>query len=338
VLRRSVTFDLEEKNLSNNPGDSFDSSIAVSGNNVHVVWNDNTPGNYEIFYSRSTDGGDTFSTINLSNNEDSSLGPAVAVSGNNVYVVWQDGINAEIFYRRSTDGGISFGPTQNLSNNGGASWDSGIAVSANNVYVIWADTTDGSFDIFYRRSTDGGISFGPTQNLSNNGGTSFLPSVAVHNSNVYVVWLDSTPGNFDIFYRRSTDGGTTFGATENLSNSPGNTDLPSIAVSGNNVYVVWSDENAGNFDVFYRRSTDGGTIFDSPENLSNNSGDSFAPFQAIAISGSNIYVVWSDTTTGNDEILYRRSTEGSNGFGPTENLSKDPGNSFEPRVAASSIS
>ena len=45
-------------------------AIAVSGNNVHVVWDDNTPGNSDILYRRSIDGGSTFPNVikNLSNN------------------------------------------------------------------------------------------------------------------------------------------------------------------------------------------------------------------------------------------------------------------------------
>ena len=44
-------------------------AITVSGNNVHVVWHDFTPGNFDILF-RSTDGGASFTepTKNLSNN------------------------------------------------------------------------------------------------------------------------------------------------------------------------------------------------------------------------------------------------------------------------------
>ena len=50
--------------------------------------------------------------------------------------------------------------------------------------------------------------FGNTINLSYNNGSSFNPQlVATGDSNVYVVWEDDTPGNSDIFFSRSTDGG-----------------------------------------------------------------------------------------------------------------------------------
>ena len=39
-------------NLSNNSGISECPSITISKNGFHVVWEDDTPGNHEIFYKR----------------------------------------------------------------------------------------------------------------------------------------------------------------------------------------------------------------------------------------------------------------------------------------------
>ena len=38
------------KNLSGNAGTSSRPAIAVSGNSVHVVWDDDTSGNFEMLY------------------------------------------------------------------------------------------------------------------------------------------------------------------------------------------------------------------------------------------------------------------------------------------------
>ncbi|MBN1689819.1 MAG: IPT/TIG domain-containing protein, partial [Dehalococcoidia bacterium] len=40
--------------LTNDAGSSLTPSIAVSGNNVHVSWQDNRDGNWEIYYKRDT--------------------------------------------------------------------------------------------------------------------------------------------------------------------------------------------------------------------------------------------------------------------------------------------
>ena len=59
------------------------------------------------------------------------------------------------------------------------------------------------------------------------------PAIATSRNSVYVVWHDNTPGNSDILYRKSTDGGSYFDATVNLSNNVGGSNNPEIAVANN---------------------------------------------------------------------------------------------------------
>jgi len=42
--------------LTNNPATSWFPSVSVSGASVHVVWQDNRDGNYEIYYKRNPTG------------------------------------------------------------------------------------------------------------------------------------------------------------------------------------------------------------------------------------------------------------------------------------------
>jgi hypothetical protein len=203
------------------------------------------------------------------------------------------------------------------------------------VYTVWSDDTPGNSGILYKRST---ISFDQTEHLSDNGGSSSIRAVG---NNVYVVWTNQPqfPQDEEIFYMRSTDGGATFGSTIALSDDEASSVNPSIAVSGNDVHVVWDSVTPGpplpgqEIDVLYRRSTDGGATFGSVINLSNNAEDSFDP--TIAGIGNNVYVAWHDNTLGNTEILYRRSTDGGATFGSTINLSNNVAISVLPSVAAS---
>jgi hypothetical protein len=84
-------------------------------------------------------------------------------------------LEIEIFYKLSINGGTSFGNTVNLSNNAGSSGFPGVAATGNNVCVMWSDSDFGNVEIFYRRSTDGGMSFGPIDNLGNNGDFQIFP-------------------------------------------------------------------------------------------------------------------------------------------------------------------
>ena len=69
-------------NLSNNTGGSSSPQIAAIGNNVYVTWEDDTPGNSDIFFAASNNNGTSFGTpINLSNNTGGSFNPQIAASG-----------------------------------------------------------------------------------------------------------------------------------------------------------------------------------------------------------------------------------------------------------------
>jgi hypothetical protein len=151
--------------------------------------------------------------------------------------------------------------------------------------VVWEDSTSGNGDIFYRKSPNGGgAMFGGIVNLSNTG-HSGLPALAVSGNNVYVVWDDNTPGSDEIFYRKSPTGGATFGSTVNLSNNAGLSQIPAVAVSGNNVYVIREDSTSENFEILLRKSVNAGATFGSTINVSQDAGNSFSP--VISISTNN---------------------------------------------------
>jgi ethanolamine utilization microcompartment shell protein EutL len=223
-------------------------AVAAAGYNVYVVWRERIPegpANGAIWYRRSIDGGANFGdTVNLrtATTGDSSE-PSIAASGNNVYVVWDDNITAtqeiDILYRRSIDGGANFGDTVNLTENtASAAQETAIAASGNNVYVVWQDDSlvPGNVEILYRRSTNGGANFGGTVNLSNSVGSSFRSAITASGNNVYVVWNDTIQAGgiqSDILYRRSTNGGANFGGTVNLSKPARASARPSIAASNN---------------------------------------------------------------------------------------------------------
>jgi hypothetical protein len=68
----------------------------------------------------------------------------------------------------------------------------------------------------------------------------------------------------------------------------------------------------------------------SPLILSNNTGTSASP--QIAASSNATYVVWTDNSTGNYDILFTTSADGGATFGNVTNLSNNTGNSFDPKI------
>ncbi|MBM2842129.1 MAG: BNR/Asp-box repeat-containing protein, partial [Bacteroidetes bacterium] len=95
-----------------------------------------------------------------------------------------------------------------------------IASSGSVVHVVWYDRRDLNDEIYYKRSTDGGLTWGADTRLTNNTSGSQFPSISVSGQVVHVVWMDGRDGNSEIYYKRSTDGGISWGSDTRLTNSP----------------------------------------------------------------------------------------------------------------------
>jgi hypothetical protein len=251
--------------LTNNTFTSYMPSVSVSGLFVHVVWEDDRDGNYEIYYKRSTDGGVSWGVdTRLTNNSHYSVYSTVAVSGSAVHVVWRDERdgNDEIYHKRSTDAGISWGVDTRLTNNPAFSVYATVAASGQNVHVVWHDDRGINWRIYYKRSTDGGVSWGTDTYLTNSSGSE-SPSISVSDSTVHIAWWDVRDGNEEIYYKRSINRGVSWGTDIRLTNDILYSMFPSISNSGQIVHVIWRDERDGNKEIYYKRSIDGGLVWEN---------------------------------------------------------------------------
>ncbi|HZC20110.1 MAG TPA: hypothetical protein VE223_00545 [Nitrososphaeraceae archaeon] len=177
--------------------------------------------------------------------------------------------------------------------------------------------------------------FSSASNLSHSGNFSIsLPDIATYGNNVYVVWTGHNAGSSNIYFKASKNSGASFASQENLSsNNTGSSQSPRIAVSHNNVYVVWEYNIDGHHNILFKKSTNSGASFASQENLSsNNTGSSFSPL--VSTTGNDVYVIWQDVTDRNSDIYFKASKNGGASFGNTINLSHDVGFSGSPQVAA----
>lgn len=351
-----------ETSIDVNP--SNPNHIIASSNDYRLRVNPPPDGDVRAGYYVSFDGGNTWpgdGIIDISTipNTFAAGDPAIAIHDtNNVYFGY-------IAFNRNTDnaGGLAV----SKSTDGGLTWLDPVVVAWNSLSVfhdkdyIAVDATGGTFDgnlyvtwtrfeygapIYFSRSTDGGASFStPYQisdtNISFNQGS--LPVVGPDGV-VYVTWL-----NYDtsvIRMVKSTNGGASFGTPfpvasvdEIPSPLPGagfrDDSFPTMAVDPNNgyVYVAWSDYRNGDADIYFTRSTDGGTSWSAPVRINDdplyNNAHQFFPWMDVAPNGK-IFVGWYDSrldpTPLNQPLLYDEyvtaSTDGGLTFSPNQRISE----------------
>lgn len=312
--------------------------IAASGDTLHIVWNDDRDGNYEIYYKRSTDGGASWEgDTRLTNDEAGSLFPCISASGNIVMVVWEDqrDLNYEIYYKRSTDGGASWGTDIRLTANSDFSNQPSVSIVGQLVHIVWQDSRDLNYEIYDKRSTDGGLSWEDETRLTNNISSSENPCVSVSDGFVYVVWNDMRDTTFKIFFKRSPDGGVNWEEDSQLSfeNTPWS-GRQSVSASGSLIHVVWQDlKITGIAEIYNKRSTDNGVSWEENTQLTNNTASSVNP--SVTVSDSNVHVVWQESQDGNEEIYYKRSTDGGVTWEADTRLTMDAAQSWYPSLAVS---
>jgi hypothetical protein len=242
---------------------SYDPKIAISSSNdVYVVWEGWSLTTREVHYRNSTDQGITWNpTKKLTGTAGYSLSPDIMLDSiDNIHVVWRDETpgNAEIYHMRSTDGGMSW-TAKRLTWNSTPSYHPSVATSSSDhVHVVWYD--DIISEIYYKKSTDGGVTWASSKRLTWNSGLSLEPCITTDsNSYIHITWYDDSPGwpNHEIYYKRSTNGGTTW-TTKRLTWNLGFSSRPSIATdSNNNIHVVWYDDSfdhwGDNLEILYKK-------------------------------------------------------------------------------------
>ncbi len=309
--------------LTNESSPSYNPSIAVSGQDIHVVWEDERDEDIEVYYKCSTDGGATWGPdVHVSTISGPQGVPSVTAVAGCVHVVWVDFSllgNSEIWFCRSVDGGATWESPVQISNAAGFSSGPSIAAQGSNVHIAWDDSRLGwwNSEIFYRRSTNDGVNWSTENQLTNDTTFSNTPSIAVSGNSIHVAWEDMRDGNFEIYYKNSTDNGQTWSSDMRLTSDGGDSYHPSMAVSGSNVHITWQDNRDGNEEIYYKVSNDGGLSWDPDTRLTDDQGYSYNA--SVALSGQQVNVVWSDDRDGNWEIYYKRNPTGNPGISEITN-------------------
>lgn len=299
-------------NLSNNTGFSEHPQIASVGNIIYIVWVDDSSGEREIMFCKSSDSGKTFSNSAIVSQN--SIGPyhvELAAEGQSVYIVWNSfdkEMRNIILLSKSDDAGKTFSELMEIGIGGMETFPK-IAADADEYFVTWDKENDKDTEILFIKAHKNYDKIHNVTNLSKlndegiDGGET---QVAANADHVLVAWTSNMPvDKKHVYVSSSINNGNDFGDSIRLS-SINSSNVENIINDGNS-YLVWQDNIYGNQDIFLTKSNINGTSIDKAVNVSNNTGISECP--SITVSRNGIHMVWEDDTTGNHEVLYTRLSE-----------------------------
>ena len=239
-------------NISNDLGSSYRPDIAIDDEDtLHVVWHDDTVGNYEIYYASKPTIGLWSDPTNISGSPTDSAQPSTAIDSNGtIHVVWDEGDG--IYYAKKPSDGFWSTPTE-LPSSPGSSGGPAIAIGDDILHVVWRDWTPGNQKIYYTSKTSEG-GWSTLVNMSSNStiNTFGSPAIAVDGvGTVHVVWGDDSPGNGEILHASKPSGGS-WSTPVNISNNSGWSERPALPTSMSGaIHVVWEDDTPGNDEILY---------------------------------------------------------------------------------------
>jgi hypothetical protein len=259
----------------------------------------------------------------------------VAFVGSEFTDLVREQVPRNVFLARSTDGGRTFETTMVFkapSGNQDRGHDKGATVAVdpknpNYVYVGWrqgvSTSTTEKLKSNIAASSDGGRTFGPPVDVSDQNGGDYPEPVVGNDGTVHVIYWgryfppppsDPSRPVRPINYVRSTDHGKTFSKAERVdpgNQSTGDPRPPVVAVDPrpdtSTVYMVWWSDadpmNAatgfqGNLDIFFRSSTDNGKTWSDRKTINDDTNrvpkdNHFDPGISVAPNG-RIDVAWLD--------------------------------------------
>jgi hypothetical protein len=325
--------------------------------NLVAVARDLRQGSVKLGYYTSFDGGASWQDGVLTEATYSfQSDPVVAFCGDGsavaVTLSFNSGAGRGLFAYRSTDGGITWSgttpiedlPTDTSLDKEWVACDTTGSAFSNRIYVAYKRSAPGNLRL--RFSDDFGATWStrtaiadPSLDTRNGVVVSVGPS-----GEVYAVWYDFATDRQ--MFSRSTDGGASFGNDvvvadvgevpflDHLPDTPNS--LPSMDVDrgtgphSGNVYVAWTDYGAGDMDVLFARSTDGGTSWSAPQRVNDDApgsgADSWFPFIDVDPNG-RVVVTFYDT----------RRDPGGNDYEVWGALSRDGGRTFDTDFLISEI-
>ena len=186
--------------------------LAWTGSRVGVTWEDNSTGDYEIYFMvLGADGTPVGSATRITNSVGESYAPQVAWGSSAFGLVWvdrRDGPNV-IYYAGLDASGTKTTTDIRIAEIGVVPSTQPHIVHGDGEFgIVWKDPRTGNDEVYFQRVTTAGLKIGTEVQVSSNSGQSRNPFIFYDGYHYIILWDDDTAGNKDIYaIRMSCTGG-----------------------------------------------------------------------------------------------------------------------------------
>lgn len=185
-------------------------------------------------------------------------------------------------------------------------------------------------EVLLAKSSDAGVTWSTPVVVNNNSLLKDSPVIAVDGQYVYVLWEGYTilGGIRTLYLSRSTNGGNTFEAPIQVTDSASPTDqFPNMDIGpSGGIYVVWETVESGGRDIWMSSSSDRGLSWTAPQQVDDTfASDGYTQNPDVAVDTSGvIHVVWAESVTGGRSVFYSAAPNAASPFGTPVTVTPTP--------------
>jgi len=300
-------------------GDARPKIVTSSDGAIYVSYTQllSKPYSGNIRFSRSLDGGKTFSApITVNDNHDiigHRFDALAAGADGKVYLAWLDKrdeaaakkqneayAGSALYYAVSKDRGATFGANIKVVDHACECCRVAMALGGDGVpAILWRHVYDGNVRDHAFTKLEGNIR--PVRVSHDNWTVEACPHhgpalAAGPDGRYHAVWFDNAPQNHGLFYARSQDGGTTFGTPMKFGNDLAQPSHPDILSLGKVVLLAWKEFDGEKSAVYTMRSLDSGTTWSTPRRAAETADASDYP--TLIGHSDRAYLSWNTLKEG----------------------------------------
>ena len=247
------------ENVSRTPhSDSWGEFLHVDRDGtVHLLWHDNSPGNFDIFHINRRPGQNWSSPENVSQSDDDSReGSIAADSQHQLHVVWHEGEQGErrIHYSSTAASGGWHAPTILSRPRGDNRMPHIVIGRLDGIHVVWVEEDGDVRRTMYTHRPADGV-WTPPIELSAGLQKSSYPIAALDSAgNLHVAWIEEAADHLQIRYRARLATGS-WSPVEVVTAYTGSVvPLVDMAIGpGDELHLVWSSGGDDVAEILYSR-------------------------------------------------------------------------------------
>jgi hypothetical protein len=281
--------------------DYYAALAMTAGGELVSIWRRNG----ELWTARSVDSGATWSVETQLAGCCRDQPAMLRMADDSLWLVYTR--NNDVWYRTSSDDGLTWSSEVQLTAHAAGDSNPDLAQTADGcIWVVWESGRGSGSNIWYKTTSDSGISWTPDTELPVDPGWNTNPTMAqAPDGTLWLVWFRS----YSLAYSTSTDGGSTWSPLDFLG-SVYPIVGPSLRRTADGTGTLWLAyslvyHQAGRWrsHLTYQTSTDSGATWSDPQQFTRFVGDNSDPAVA-AIGDGQVGLVWHSDRTGVPKVWF----------------------------------